>query len=197
MPSYIDAHPGFGVGGDVNISPAKLDYRQFGMFTSEIRKREAKGDVKFAGRMGNSLNQEEEMALNGLAPIKRARGRKTKSRVLEEQNALDELRKKRKKLVTVLHQEISELELISHLKSMILVIRNLSFIKLNEHQLIKCFKLIDIVSSLFVDLVDKEVTLNCLDILTNLSKHIILGEVAFGTELVNSLFSLVDKIMIG
>ena len=80
---------------------------------------------------------------------------------------------------------------------MILVIRNLSFIKLNEHQLIKCFKLIDIVSSLFVDLVDKEVTLNCLDILTNLSKHIILGEVAFGTELVNSLFSLVDKIMIG
>lgn len=40
---------------------------------------------------------------NGLVPVKRARGRKTKSRVLEEQNALDELRKKRKKLITVLH----------------------------------------------------------------------------------------------
>lgn len=45
----------------------------------------------------------------------RKRGRKTKSKILEEQNALDELRKKRKKLVTVLHQEVSELTLINHL----------------------------------------------------------------------------------
>jgi hypothetical protein len=36
-------------------------------------------------------------------PVKRARGRKTKSKMLEEQNALDELRKKRKKLITVLN----------------------------------------------------------------------------------------------
>eukprot|EP00353_Schmidingerella_taraikaensis_P004510 CAMPEP_0185567996 /NCGR_PEP_ID=MMETSP0434-20130131/1096_1 /TAXON_ID=626734 ORGANISM="Favella taraikaensis, Strain Fe Narragansett Bay" /NCGR_SAMPLE_ID=MMETSP0434 /ASSEMBLY_ACC=CAM_ASM_000379 /LENGTH=141 /DNA_ID=CAMNT_0028182371 /DNA_START=1280 /DNA_END=1705 /DNA_ORIENTATION=+ len=129
---------------------------------------------------------------NGLAPVKRARGRKTKSRVLEEQNALDELRKKRKKLITVLYQEVSELELINHLKTIVLVVRNLSFVKANEHHLIKCFKLMDIIISLIVDLADIEVTQNCLDIITNLGKHIILSETAFGSELVNSIFSLIS-----
>jgi hypothetical protein len=33
----------------------------------------------------------------------KTRGRKPKIKILEEQNALDELRKKRKRLVTVLH----------------------------------------------------------------------------------------------
>lgn len=92
---------------------------------------------------------------------------------------------------------MSELELINHLKSIVLVVRNLSFIKANEHHLIKCFKLMDIVISLMVDLVDVEVTQNCLDIVTNLGKHIILSEVAFGSELVNSLFSLLGMVQIG
>ena len=70
------------------------------MFTSEIRKREAKHEDKMSARMAASLVDDPA---NGLAPVKRARGRKTKSRVLEDQNALDELRKKRKKLITVLH----------------------------------------------------------------------------------------------
>ena len=55
----------------------------------------------------------------------------------------------------------------------------------------------DIVISLFVDLVDVEVTQNCLDIITNLGKHIILSEVAFGSELVNSIFSLINIVLIG
>ena len=100
-------------------------------------------------------------------------------------------------MITVLHQDISELELINHLKSVILIVRNLSFIKPNEHHLIKCFKLIDIVISLFVDLADKEVTQNCLDIISNLGKHIILSDVAFGTELVESLFNLIGLLQIG
>ena len=129
------------------------------MFTSEIRKRELKHDEKMQSRAavghGSNLHHDKD---TDIIPVKRARGRKTKSKVLEEQNALDELRKKRKKLITILHQETSELELINHLKSIILIVRNLSFIKPNEHHLIKCFKLIDIVISLFVDLVDKEVT---------------------------------------
>lgn len=87
--------------------------------------------------------------------------------------------------------------MISHLKSIVLVVRNLSFIKMNEHHLIKCFKLMDIVVSLFVDLVDIEITQNCLDIITNLAKHVILAEVAFGSELVNSLFNLIGMVMIG
>ena len=73
---------------------------------------------------------------------------------------------------------------------MVLIIRNLSFVKQNEHHLIKCFKVVDIIISLFVDLSDREITGNCLDIVTNLSKHIILSEIAHGAELVDTLFHL-------
>lgn len=44
-----------------------------------------------------------EEAGNGLSKEPKTRGRKPKIKILEEQNALDELRKKRKRLVTVLH----------------------------------------------------------------------------------------------
>ena len=89
---------------------------------------------------------------------------------------------------------MSELELINHTKGILLVIRNISFARANEHHLCKCFKLLDIVISLMVDLCDIEVTLNCLDIITNLGKHIILSDVAFGSELINSLFELIAKV---
>ena len=72
----------------------------------------------------------------------------------------------------------------------VLVIRNLSFIRANEHHLIKCFKLVDIVTSLFVDLIDREITFNCLDIITNIGKHLVLNEINCGKELVEALFSL-------
>lgn len=44
-----------------------------------------------------------EEAGMGLTKEPKSRGRKPKIKILEEQNALDELRKKRKRLVTVLH----------------------------------------------------------------------------------------------
>lgn len=72
----------------------------------------------------------------------------------------------------------------------ILIIRNISFIRANEHHLIKCFKLVDIVTSLFVDLIDREVTFNCLDIITNIGKHLVLSEINCGRELVDALFGL-------
>lgn len=121
------------------------------------------------------------------------RGRKPKIKIIEEQNALDELRKKRKRLVTVLHQEVSELELLDHLRMIVLIVRNLSFIRANEHHLIKCAKLIDVLTSLLVDLLDPEITYNCLDILTNLGKHIVLGEIACGRDLVDALFGLLGS----
>ena len=105
---------------------------------------------------------------------------------------MDELRKKRKKLITVLHQEVTELELIDHLRMVVLIVRNLSYIRANEHHLIKCGKLIDIVSSLFVDLIDREITFNSLDIITNLGKHLVLSELNCGRELVEVLFGLLS-----
>ena len=74
----------------------------------------------------------------------------------------------------------------------ILIVRNLSYIRANEHHLIKCAKLIDIVTSLFVDLIDREITFNCLDIITNLGKHIVLSELNCGRELVDVLFGLLQ-----
>ena len=89
---------------------------------------------------------------------------------------------------------MSELELIAHLRTILLIVRNLSFVRANEHHMIKSVKLIEIVSSLFVDLADVEVTQNCLDILTNVAKHIILSDLAFGGELIDSLFLLLGAI---
>lgn len=117
--------------------------------------------------------------------------------MLEEQNALDELRRKRKKLITVLTQEVSELELISHLKSIVLIVRNLSFVKANEHHLIKCFKLVDNLIAMFVDMVDLEISLNCLDFITNVGKHIVLSDLAAGNELVEAIFALIGHVQIG
>ena len=76
------------------------------MFTNELRKREQKYEEKQIakyGHYGSASNLHNQRDESSLLPTKRQRGRKTKSRVLEEQNALDELRKKRKKLITVLH----------------------------------------------------------------------------------------------
>ena len=103
---------------------------------------------------------------------------------------MDELRKKRKKLVTILHQETTELELIEHIRMIVLIIRNLTFVRSNEHHLLKCFKLVDIITSLFVDLIDHEITINCLDIITNIAKNITLSEINCGQLLVQSLFTL-------
>lgn len=90
----------------------------------------------------------------------------------------------------MLHQEVTEIELIEHLRMVVLIIRNLTFVRSNEHHVVKCFKLVDIVTSLFVDLLDSEITLNCLDIITNIAKHIVLSEINCGHLLVQALFTL-------
>ena len=90
----------------------------------------------------------------------------------------------------MLYQEISEVELIEHLRMMVLIIRNLTFVRANDHHIYKCQKLVDILTSLFVDLIDREITMNCLDIVTNIAKQIILSELNCGDLLVQALFTL-------
>ena len=85
---------------------------------------------------------------------------------------------------------MTEIELIEHLRMVVLIIRNLTFVRSNEHHVVKCFKLVDIVTSLFVDLLDSEITMNCLDIITNIAKHIVLSEINCGHLLVQALFTL-------
>jgi len=138
-----------------------LEYRNFGMFTREVSIMGGVGAQSLARKKRDEKLEEKQQraALIAEDPLnilnaKKSRGRKTNLKLQQEQNALDELRKKRKRLITVLFQEVSELELLSHLKTVILIIRNLSFIRNNEHHLIKSLKLIEIVTSLFVDMID-------------------------------------------
>lgn len=84
------------------------------------------------------MSEELKNAMQQVERIPRARGRKPTAIKRLEQNALDELRKKRKRLVNILHQEISELEMIEHLRMIVLILRNLSFVRPNELQLMRC-----------------------------------------------------------
>lgn len=111
--------------------------------------------------------------------------------MIEQRRMLEDLRRKRRKKVSILHTELSEFELIEHVKTIMLILRNLSFVRINEHQMMKCTKFIDIVVSLFIEYIDKELTFNCLDIITSLAKHIILKEISYGKELVETLYKFI------
>ena len=97
----------------------------------------------------------------------------------------------RRKCITTLFTDISELELLENVKTIILILRNLSFIKGNELQILKCRKIVDIVISLFIDYQSQEITFNCLDIITALAKNITLLEISLGKQLVRALFCCV------
>jgi hypothetical protein len=43
-------------------------------------------------------------------------------------------------------------------------------------------------------MIDHEITMNCLDIITNLGKNILLSDIAAGNELVEALFALIGLI---
>lgn len=86
---------------------------------------------------------------------------------------------------------------MNHLKSIVLILRNLSFVRANEHHLIKCFKLVDNLVSVFADMADLELSLNCLDFLTNIGKHLVLNDLAAGSELVEAIFTLIAQVSIG
>jgi hypothetical protein len=42
-------------------------------------------------------------------------------------------------------------------------------------------------------MIDSEITYNCLDVITNLGKHIVLSELACGRELVDALFGMLSE----
>ena len=160
----------------------KITYKSpYPSFSERIKRRE----------LSNTDTQKLEDPIGG--KNKRTRGRKPKKHFVEQKRLLDDLRKKRRRKVTMLHTEVSEFELIENTRTIILIIRNLSFVKMNEHQLMKCPKLLDLIITMFVEYIDKEITYNWLDILTNLAKHIVLKETTFGEELVKGLFACVKN----
>jgi len=86
------------------------------------------------------------------------------------------LRAKRKKGVNGMYEDVSELQLLEYIKQILLIVRNLSYIKANEHYIMKCSKLVEILLALFSGYADSEVTTYSLECICNISKHIILSE---------------------
>jgi hypothetical protein len=67
---------------------------------------------------------------------------------------------------------------MEHLQAIILILRNFSFVKLNETVILKHNLILELIVSLFIDSKDRTLTFNCLDIIINLAKMIDLKEIS-------------------
>ncbi len=103
------------------------------------------------------------------------------------------LRAKRKKGVEGLYEDVSELQLLEHIKQILLVMRNLSYIKSNEHYIIKCQKFVEILLALFAGYVDCDVTSYSLECICNIAKHIVLGEYKPAQDFLNTLMESLNS----
>jgi hypothetical protein len=90
---------------------------------------------------------------------------------------------KKESIINNKYEEVTEYELMEHLISIIQVIRNFSLIKANEPCIIKCSKFMNLIYLLFIHSNINEIRSNSLDIITNLSKHILLKETKYPLEL--------------
>ena len=90
-------------------------------------------------------------------------------------------------------EEVMEYELVEHLISLLQIIRNLSLIRPNEPTIIKNSKVMNIIFVLFINSHIIEISNNCLDIINNLSKHILLKETKNGQFILNHVYSLVKS----
>lgn len=86
------------------------------------------------------------------------------------------------------YNEVTEFELLEHLISIVQIIRNLSYLRQNEPSILKCQKFMNLLFLLFIQSNIQEIRTNCLDILTNLSKHIILKEMRCPLDLMLTIF---------
>ena len=98
----------------------------------------------------------------------------------------EEIHVKRHRNVTG-YDEVSEYMRMEQVKSLLLTVRNLSMIRQNEIVLFKCPGMIETVVRLFHSIIDKEITQNCLELLTNLAKHIFLQDLSNYKEMLCTL----------
>ena len=85
-------------------------------------------------------------------------------------------------------EEITEHELCEILISLIQIIRNLSFIAANEGSIFKSTKFMHMLYLLFIHSNLTEIVLNSLDIITNLSKNIMLKDCPYAPLLMEKLY---------
>jgi hypothetical protein len=85
------------------------------------------------------------------------------------------------------YDEVSEYMRMEQVKSILLTVRNLSMIRQNEIVLFKCSGLVETMVRLFNSIIDKEITQNSLELVTNLAKHIFLQDLPNYKELLCTL----------
>ena len=85
------------------------------------------------------------------------------------------------------YDEVSEYMRMEQVKSILLNLRNLSMIRQNEIILFKCVGLVETIVRLFNLIIDKEITQNSLELITNLAKHIFLQDLPNYKELLCTL----------
>ena len=85
------------------------------------------------------------------------------------------------------YDEVSEYMRMEQVKSILLTLRNLSMIRQNEIILFKCVGLVETIVRLFNLIIDKEITQNSLELITNLAKHIFLQDLPNYKELLCTL----------
>ena len=90
--------------------------------------------------------------------------------------------------VNTKQEEITEHELCEILISLIQIIRNLSFIAANEGSIFKSTKFMHMLYLLFIHSNLTEIVLNSLDIITNLSKNIVLKDCQYAPLLMEKLY---------
>lgn len=106
------------------------------------------------------------------------------SNLIKKNKSLEEIEKtKKEKTVQTTFEEITEYEVMEHLITIIQIIRNLSSNKSNETSIIKCQKFMNMIYLLFIHSNILEIRNNTLDIITNLSKHILLKDLKFPIEM--------------
>lgn len=85
------------------------------------------------------------------------------------------------------YDEVSEYMRMEQVKSILLTLRNLSMIRQNEIILFKCVGLVETIVRLFNLIIDKEITQNSLELITNLAKHVFLQDLPNYKELLCTL----------
>jgi len=111
----------------------------------------------------------------------------------KNKNLLEIEKKKTDNHININLEEVSEFELIEHLISIIQIIRNLSYLKVNESTILKCQKFTNLLYLIFIWTNIQDLKINCLDIISNLSRHINLKDIKYPMDLLLTIFEFLKN----
>ena len=105
----------------------------------------------------------------------------------------EEIASKKRMRDAVRFEEIPEETALEQLKTMTLILRNLSMHRSNEIPMFKNSDLFDLILKLFTSLIDREVTANLLEVVSSLAKHIFLKDIVGWRDLLATLMDCLQS----